>query len=200
MKKIKLMMITLMMCFVVVSCGDSQPTRDEIVKTNVETQLKTMLNDPSSYEFVKLELLDSVTFKDNIEYRKEEFKSSLVKAEADSIRLEGYREDSRISYMFDETQFNRAKDGIEKNKTILSKIDSIEHSLGDKVNDVASFTYLLNFRSNNGLGVLTLGEYIVQTGNPNFKIINITNDPDKVYLNPDDFPGYIEMITNMLVK
>jgi len=55
------------------SCSEKQLSQNEIVKKNVEEDVKEKLNNPSSYEFVKLKLIDSVTYSDNIEYRKNFF-------------------------------------------------------------------------------------------------------------------------------
>lgn len=65
------------------ACGsDSTSTlsRDEIVKQNAEAHLKAVMNDPTSYEFVSLKLVDSVLYKDNIHYRRHEHKLELERA------------------------------------------------------------------------------------------------------------------------
>ena len=55
------------------ACSLEEPTQNEIVKRNIETYLKATLNNPESYEFVELELRDSIMYSDNIEYRKKCF-------------------------------------------------------------------------------------------------------------------------------
>ena len=51
------------------SCSEKKTTQDDIVKKNAELYVKEKMNDPSSYEFVKLERMDSITFSDNIEFQ-----------------------------------------------------------------------------------------------------------------------------------
>jgi len=179
------------------SCSEKQFTQDDIVKRNIEEYVKEKMNDPSSYEFVKLELIDSITFNDNIEYRKDFFGRNM---EYDRSSLESQeRYKTEIPSMYDEKEVEALQAKIEKNKRVLSKIDSLATLLADRRNEVASYTYIFSFRGNNALGAKILNEYIVQTDPaPDFKIINMTDDKDKIFLNPNDFPGYREMIEKNL--
>jgi hypothetical protein len=179
------------------SCSEKQPTQVDIVKKNAETYVKEKMNDPSSYEFVKLELMDSITFNENIEYRKDYFSGNMDYDQSSLERQEGYK--TEIPSMYNEKDIEELKAKIEKNERILSKIDSLATLLGDRKNEVASYTYIFSFRGNNALGAKILNEYVVQTDPaPDFKIINMTDDKDKIFLNPNDFPGYREMIEKNL--
>lgn len=179
------------------SCADKQPTRDEIIKKNAEEYVISKMNDPESYEFVKIELIDSVLFIDNIKYRKDYFTRDIDYDRSSLERQEGYKTDLPSIYNENEVQDLIAK--IEKNKKILFKIDSLETELGERKNEVASYTYIISFRGNNAFGAKILNEYIIQTDPlPNCKVINMTDDKDKIYLNPNDFPGYREMIEKNL--
>jgi hypothetical protein len=179
------------------SCSEKKPNRDEIVIKNAEEYLKAKMNDPKSYEFVKLALIDSVLYSDNIQYRKEAFSKYLEDDKDEIKRKEGYKID--LPSMYDEKEIEELKAKIAKNEKILMKIDSLETKLGNKKNEVASYTYVFSFRGNNALGAKILNEYILQTNpSPDFKVINMTDDKDKVYLNPNDFPGYKEMIEKNL--
>lgn len=175
------------------SCTEKQPTQDEIVKKNAEEYLKPKLNDPNSYEFVKLELIDSVLYSDNIKYRKERFQKDIEYDKDNLERQERYK--TEIPSMYKEEEVTELNEKIAKNEKILSAIDSLETELGSRKNDVASYTYIFSFRGNNALGAKILNEYIVQTDpKPELTIKNMTDDKDKVFLNPNDFPGYREMI------
>ncbi len=200
MKKISLTIAFVLLAFIIIgliSCSVKQPTQDDIVKKNLEEYIKEKMNDPSSYEFVKLELKDSITYNDNIEYRKDDFRRNMEYDLNSLQRQETYK--AEIPSMYDEKEVEELKAKIEKNEKILSKIDSLATLLGDKKNEVASFTYLFSFRGNNALGVKILNEYVVQTNPaPDFKIINMTDDKNKIFLNPNDFPGYREMIKKNL--
>jgi len=179
------------------SCAEKEPKRDEIVQKNAEEYIKSKMNDPKSYEFVKIELVDSVLYSDNIEYRKENFKRDMEYDQSSLERLERYK--TEIPSMYDEQEVQELNSKIEKNKRILTKIDSLASVLGVRKNEVASYTYIFSFRGNNALGAKILNEYAVQTDQaPEYKIINMTDEKDKMYLNPNDFPGYREMIEKNL--
>lgn len=181
-----------------ISCSEKKLKQDEIVKLNVEDYLQSQMNDPESYEFVKLELIDSISFSNNIEYRKESFQRNLKYNKDDLERHERYKTD--IPSMYSEEKIEEINEKITKNEKILTKIDSIETNLGNRINETASYTYIYSFRGNNKMGAKILKEYIVQTNPaPNFEIINMTDKKDKIYLNPNDFPGYREMISKMLL-
>ena len=179
------------------SCAEKEPTRDEIVKKNAEEYIKSKMNDPKSYEFVKIELVDSILYSDNIEYRKENFKRDMEYDQSSLERLERYK--TEIPSMYDEKEVEELNLKIEKNIRILTKIDSLASELGERKNEVASYTYIFSFRGNNALGAKILNKYAVQTDPaPEYKIINMTDEKDKMYLNPNDFPGYREMIEKNL--
>lgn len=180
-----------------VTCSKKQLTQYEIVKKNAEEYVKEKMNDPSSYEFVKLELVDSVTFNDNMEYHKEYFSRNLEYDRRSLETLERYK--IELPSMYNEKEVEDLKAKIEKNERILSKIDSLAYLLGERMNEVASNTYIFSFRGNNAFGAKILNEYVVQTNPaPNFEIINMTDDKDRIILNPNDFQGYTEIIEKNL--
>ena len=179
------------------SCSEKVPTQDDLVKANTEEYLKPKLNDPDSYEFARIELIDSVLYSDNIEWRINNFQRQLDDDKEYlkkwSSKLSTYKLES-IEKIVDLTNIS-----IEKNEKILNAIDSIKTSLGSKINDIASYTYLFSYRSNNALGVKVLKEYIIQTEpKPTLNVINMTDDKSKVYNTPNSFPGYEEMIKKNL--
>jgi len=179
------------------SCSEKVPTQDDLVKANTEEYLKPKLNDPDSYEFTRIELIDSVLYSDNIEWRINNFQRQLDDDKEYlkkwSSKLSTYKLES-IEKIVDLTNIS-----IEKNEKILNAIDSIKTSLGSKINDIASYTYLFSYRSNNALGVKVLKEYIIQTEpKPTLNVINMTDDKSKVYNTPNNFPGYEEMIKKNL--
>jgi len=180
------------------SCSEKVPTQDDIVKANAEEYLKPKLNDPKSYEFAEMELIDSVLYSDNIEWRANYFGKRLKSDKEDLERKEGYKTGS-LSFLYKQEEVDEINIEIAKNEKILNAIDSIKTSLGSTINEVASYTYIFSFRSNNALGGKVLNEYIIQTEpKPSLKIINMTDDKGKLYLTPNSFPGYQEMIEKNL--
>lgn len=179
-----------------ISCSEKKPTQNDLVREKSEAYIKEKMNDPKSYEFVKLELIDSITFNDNVEYRKNYFSRSMEYDRNSLERQEAYKTD--LPSMYDEKDAEDLKAKIARNERILSKIDSLANIIEDK-NEVASYTYIFSFRGNNALGAKVINEFVVQTNPaPDFKIINMTDDKDKIILNPNDFPGYSEMIKKNL--
>jgi len=81
---------------------------------------------------------------------------------------------------------------------VLAGIDSLETALGNKVNDVASYTYLYQLKANNEAGVKTQYEYYVQT-DLGFGVLKFTDNQEELYPNPNDFPGYRDMAVSILV-
>tara|TARA_R110000851_G_scaffold214241_1_gene366874 strand:+ start:75 stop:665 length:591 start_codon:yes stop_codon:yes gene_type:complete len=176
------------------SCSEKVLTQDDIVKANTEEYLMPKLNDPESYEFTKMELIDSVLYIDNIEWRVNYLQRQLGYDKEDLKRKESYKTGS-LSMLYKQEDVDEINIEIAKTEKILNAIDSIKTGLGSTINDIASYTYIFSFRSNNALGGKVLNEYIIQTEpKPSLKIINMTDDKDKLYLTPNSFPGYKELI------
>jgi hypothetical protein len=184
------------------SCGESakkEVSQYDQVLLSVENAVKPKLNDPKSYEFVELVLVDSVLYSENVEYRLSGFKKYLDDSRRGVEDLKRYKESESILY--DSLKLvNREKDILE-NEEIIQGIDSIRMSLGDKLNDVASYTYSFSFRGNNKMGALVLNTYLVQTDPvAPFGVINLAKNEDELFLNPNQFEGYIELVTPIFEK
>ena len=77
--------------------------------------------------------------------------------------------------------------------------DSIETSLGRRVSQVAAYKYVFRCRGKNAFGAKVLSEYFVETDPaPNFKVINVADTPGQLFVSPNNFPGYHEMIVKYL--
>lgn len=111
----------------------------------------------------------------NINYRKEYFQKSIENNKGAS------------NYGLDYSS------SITKDSIILIGIDSIQNAMGDKVNEDVAYLYKYKFRGKNKLGAVILDEYLIYIS-PNWEIIQMTNDPKKLYNNPGDFPGYVDLV------
>lgn len=190
----------------IISCT-SEMSQDDLVKSNIEIYMQENLNDPESYEFVELTLIDSVLINDNIEYRIEYFNDRISFTESQIESRQNQIEERYLgSYLYSESQRDRFKSDIEDYhsdieniKKVLAGIDSIKVELGDEIYNVASYTYSFHYRANNEFGALVLNEHIIQTDPaPDFQVINLADNQDKVLLNPNQFPGYIELVERIL--
>ncbi|MDC8002494.1 hypothetical protein POV27_00390 [Aureisphaera galaxeae] len=178
------------------SCG-SNPNEDRqnIVKTNLESSLLKKLHAPDSYQFGALELVDSVLYKDNVTYHKNFYSLNLNGAKEGLERQQKYKEEK--SSMYVEEKVNSLNAEVKKYETILTEIDKLTEQLGEKTNDVASYTYRFTFKSENTQGVLSEYKYLVQTKpGPDYKIIELVQNESQALLHPNDFPGFTEMIKN----
>ena len=166
--------IILLVCVItgLCSCGESGDQNEKKLREVVEAKLKTDMNDWSSYEFVSAEAIDTVKYIDNINFRKDFFKERIEREKGLSINL---------------------SNSIKKDSLILIGIDSIQNVMGNKVNDDVAYLYKYKFRGKNKLGALILEEYLVYIS-PSGELIQMTNDENKLYNNPGEFPGYVELV------
>ena len=90
---------------------------------------------------------------------------------------------------------------IKTYKSFLLAIDSVEKSLGNNtLNQTAAYLLQLTFRAKNAMGGLVLGNEIVQVSPaPEFKLLTVTDDKDKVSYAPNDFPGFTEIYNKIIV-
>lgn len=51
------------------SCNN-EPAQNDTIRQNAEELIKKNMNDPESYEFVSMQVIDSTTYKNNIEHKK----------------------------------------------------------------------------------------------------------------------------------
>ena len=111
--------IILLVCAITAlcSCGGSSNQNEKKVREVVEAKLKTEMNDWSSYEFVSLEVVDTIKYIDNINFRKKDFKERIEREKGSHINF---------------------SNSIEKDSLILIGIDSIQNAMGDKVNEDAA--------------------------------------------------------------
>lgn len=166
-------------------------SRDMIIQAKLEKTIKAKLQYPDSYEFVGLQLKDSISYMDNVIYYKN-FHQKILDADRKNfekqLTLQKQKSDQFNKQKFDEYQL-----AITKNEKILSEIDKLTANLGSKLNTTASYTYNYFFKSKNVSGKDASYTYIVQTDNtPEFKILKVAEKDDMILLN--DLPGYFSMV------
>ena len=182
------------------ACSPSAPTTDELVKASAEAKLKEAMNDPASYEFVSLKRIDSTYYRDNVKYRNEYFNDRVETAKKDIARQEDYSKEYASMGVpppdhCSPEKIAQLKDELERLKETRSEVKALGDGIGDKADELASYTYTFKFRGNNAMGAKILTEYFVQTGPaPSFEIINMTAEEGKLFNNPGDYPGYRDMI------
>jgi hypothetical protein len=177
--------------FVVIITGCSSSgleTRDDIFKKNLISYLKNNMHDPTSLEIIEINLIDSVTYLNNIKHRKSKFI--------------GYKEfaESQIEYYknrkyYDQEEYKQYLKDIEKENWVIHGNDSIAKAMGENVNAIASFMYTVTLRGKNAFGGKTLSTIYVQTTSaPDYKVHHIAYDYGDIDLSPNNFPGYIDLV------
>lgn len=149
-----------------------------VIKNKLEKYLQTTLNDPKSYEFVSLDFIDSVTYEHNIKEIKSWYQHNLETSKILQNKLE-----------------------IKTYKSFLLAVDSVQKSLGNNIlNQTAAYKLQLTFRAKNAMGGLVLGNEIVQVSPaPEFTLLTVTDDRDKVSYAPNNFPGFTEIYNKIIV-
>lgn len=140
-------------------------TREEIVKKNIETFVVPKLNNPKSYEFVELVMVDSLTVKAKLRQSKQMEQGHIDAIKETQIVAE--QAEINVAKIMGKTNFKVVKDTFEqaevneRMKTIHT-IDSTERILGDKINEVISYSFKYSFRENNAFGAKILSVYAIK--------------------------------------
>ena len=163
------------------------------IKKNTEAYLQTVLNDPKSYEFVSLEMVDTVTYADNITEMKSRNQTDIDRANTNIQSQLDYKKN--IPTIFDGEDLKRSQNDLSKGLIINLALDSIEKKLADKLKGTAAYLLVYKFRAKNAMGAVVLNEQYVQvTGEPDFKVLNITDDTKKLYHTPNGFPDFDDFV------
>lgn len=165
------------------------PKPEEIIRKSAEVKLQELLNDPKSYEFVSLSILDTIRIKDNLTKFQNSYKSDLAFSNS-MLKIETDRKnDPYLKSYYKSTEEEKYKEEITHHLEHINRIDSIVSAMGEKTSDPAAFLYLLKFRSKNAFGALVIGSVYLQTL-PDYSIINMTSEEGKLFAYPGEFPEY----------
>jgi hypothetical protein len=183
------------------SVKDNNSKPLDIIRKNAEEFLKKSLNDPSSYEFVALKPFDTIRYKKNIVECKDGVKRDIDYFESNISYAKNQIEYYSKGYLKDAKEVDKYKKELEENQNkinnknkFLNAVDSIETSMGNKVNDIAALIYIYSFRAKNSFGALVLNDYYLEiTPGPDYKILNIAENNDKLLVEPNGFPGESEL-------
>lgn len=164
------------------ACGSS-PTevRDKAVKEQLEAKLKAAMNDPESYEFASLTLVDSNLYSDNAAALRGNWQQFRDIYQGTISREQRYQADPLLNSLFDAENLRKAENNLASNNAVVAAIDSLALAMGADTNHVASYTYEFAFRGKNAMGAKVLSQKFVQTGvGPKFEIITV-EDKREIY-------------------
>ncbi|QCE39972.1 hypothetical protein [Psychroserpens sp. NJDZ02] len=172
---------------------NSYKVRDNVVQAKLSKLVKAKLEYPESFEFVELKVKDSVLYSDNIKNTKDYYEQIIVADKKIIEKQKLYQKEG--SSMYKEEKVKDLEASIIKNEKILIEIDKISTKLGDINSETASCNYSYKFKSKNVSGKLGSYNYFAQAGHaPNYKVVMVAEEKNLRSPNPNDFPGYNEMI------
>lgn len=149
-------------------CCSGSKNRDSIVKDNVEAYIKSGMDNPDSYEYVGLVLLDSVSYLDNLKAYTELEKNDLG-----------------VTKEFSPEKF----------PTQTAKVAALDKLLSGYANTgTASYAYTFQCRQTNQANAVVLMTYYVQVGPaPTYPVLMASPDRGKRQLVPGGFPEQAEI-------
>jgi hypothetical protein len=169
------------------------PTQDDLVRKNAETLLLEKMNDPASYEFVKLELRDSLLIQQHVDFRRGNAERDLQRTTENLERQRNYQQ--TVPSIYDAGKVQSLEKEMAKDAARLAAITALAESLGDRMNEVESYIYLMSFRANNAMGAKILNDYLIQvSAEEGFPVIHVGEKPDDLIFRPEGFPGYEKLI------
>jgi hypothetical protein len=178
-------------CLMMLAACATTPTTEELVRQNAEAYFLEKMNDPASYEFVKLELRDSFLISDHVSWRRDGF---LISLKSDRQALERQlRYESELPSLYEPEKVEKLQANIARMEAVVAGIDSI--AAGIDTTAVESYLYTFSFRANNAMGAKILNEYILQVGvAPNYEVFHAGESVTDVVFRPTALPGYLELI------
>jgi hypothetical protein len=191
MKKIALLFGLFLFVF---ACSEKEKTSEEKFILKIENKLKSHLDDPQSYEFVGIEVYDSITYEKAINNRIDMFLSS-----TEDIRRSLEHNWDMADILGGNPYKKENEELLEKNDKylkIIHGLDSINKSLGDKSMDVLSYVYKFSFRNKNAFGATVLNGAFIQTINKDSIIIITQNKDELIDGFTDEIPGYFKIVLN----
>lgn len=170
----KSIIFILIISLITINCKN-EPSRDELVKSKIEETVLKNLDDPESYEFVELTLLDSTTNKDNYENSKD-VRNYLIDTDKRLLMIDPNGDNTML------------EESIKKMEEELLEIDEEFKRIESKnqQDSVVAYKYLFKARANNKLGAKVLNSMYVSI-TPDLKIVDANSDEENLGKMPNSF-------------
>lgn len=173
---------TFLVLFAIILIACHKKNAEEICKQNVIEFIKSEMNNPSSFELVSFAIIDTVTYKQNIDYKISEMQENI---KSDSTMISFYQS---LEYGDYKEDIEKRTYEIEKNQKIIAKIQNISECLKDSIYNPAAYKVYVKFREKNAVNTLVINELIGYIdGGGNYEIIQLVSDDGKLFLTPN-FP------------
>ena len=188
------------------SCGRS---KEDIVRSNVEDLILPLMDDPRSYEFASIELIEQLTNYQLIAQKIDDYDHAIAIAQilldGDLSRQERMREhrESGSTVLFNQADYERvsaqivaAQGRIERNTNIIAALENLKANFGETLHDVAANTFRFSFRGANALGATVLNTIYVQTDNTSeFNIVYLADTRDELLSVPVEVEGWANILS-----
>ena len=191
------------------SCGSK--SKEDIVRRNIEYVLIPTMNNPRSYEFAALELINTISTNDvfdeiiNIYYDNVRFEIELLNLRVD-IGEELLRNDPLLQSAFSQRENERNRENVKSSiarmndaksrlSETISKIDELRIDIEER--DV-SHTFRFSYRGTNTMGAIVLNALYVQTDTSrDFNILHIAENKDDI-LCPIDIDYFVRIFEDLI--
>jgi hypothetical protein len=153
------------------------------------------MNDFSSYEFVSLTLDSAMTQADNLKERIDKIRSSLKFSEEGIERAKGMPSLLREGGFY-ESQVSIYQEAVERDRRILSELETLLASLGEQANEIACNVYSYTYRENNEVGAkfLRSGKLYLT---PELEVKRKALDSGSELLTCNELPAYFEILKEL---
>lgn len=178
-----------------ISCS-KEKTKDELVREKVEGMFIETMNDPSSYEFVKMVKIDSCDLATYFDRKMTIFEGQLEDAEYTIKKQEEYKSDDTFRFLYKEYEYEQAKKDYAEAERVINGLNQLKEDKKAELNKMLSYSYEFTCRGNNALGAKILNTFYFQTDEtqPEVTIINIKDDAGNLPTTPVNLDEFLELI------
>jgi hypothetical protein len=137
-KNLTAMLVGLIFFFTMTACTKSPAeVRAQAVKEQLEGELKKSMNDPDSYEFLSLELVDSTFYRDNARKIRSDRQFFIDLKRPEIERQLRYQNDPVLASLFDAEELNEARAELVKDSSILAETNALIQKMGKDTNGLS---------------------------------------------------------------
>ena len=116
-----------------ISCS-KEKTKDELVREKVEGMFIETMNDPSSYEFVKMVKIDSCDLATYFDRKMSIFEGQLEDAEYTIKKQEEYKSDDTFRFLYKEYEYEQAKKDYAEAERVINGLNQLKEDKKAELN------------------------------------------------------------------
>lgn len=214
MKKVVLLSLVATSLFLF-SCSRS---KEDIVRRNVEAVLVPSMNNPRSYEFVSIELIDALSNLRILDHRiviynlQKELETVLINTNKLDLEYLGLRRSLRhLRHVrfdrFDAEEYEKLRKDVyireskvERYERVVYALTGLKRKYSEHLSQSVSYTFRFVYRGQNAMGATVLNSIYVQTDtSPEFGLLNLAERSGELlfsaaFMTPVLANGYAEIL------